>query len=123
MLCITLHEELLIYGLFLIFQGTAPGSYVTQCNATDADSAANAKVTYHIVEGAANKFSIDSVTGIITTTGQFDRESGTNEYVVSRNKVLSFLTRVKGKGKVALLPCAPKTVDLQSERVMVFAGS
>ena len=72
-----------MYGLFLIFQGTAPGSYVTQCNATDADSAANANVTYHIVEGAANKFSIDSVTGIITTTGQFDRESGINEYVVS----------------------------------------
>ena len=97
--------------MLLFFQGTAPGSYVTQCNATDADSAANAKVTYHIVEGAANKFSINNVTGIITTTGQFDRESGTNEYVVSRNKVVSFLTRVKGNGRVALLPCAPKSVD------------
>ena len=115
LLCITLREVLLIYGLFRVFQGTVPGSYVTQCNATDADSAANGNVTYYIVEGAANKFSIDSVTGIITTTSQFDWESGINEYVVSCNEVVCFL--------MALFPCAPKTVDLQSERVVVFAGS
>ena len=72
--------------LFLLFQGIAPGSYVTQCNATDADAGANADITYHIVEGSANKFSINNNTGVITTTAQLDRESGVSEYVVSGEK-------------------------------------
>ena len=38
---------------------------------------------YHIVEGGVNKFIIDNVTGVISTTAAFDRESGTNEYTVS----------------------------------------
>ena len=77
--------------LFLSFQGVSVGSYVTQCNATDADVALNAQITYHIVEGAANKFSIDNLTGIITTTEEFDRETGIKDYMVSDDKAVCFL--------------------------------
>lgn len=68
---------------YLLFQGTAPGTFVAQLKATDADSDANGNVTYHIVEGGVNKFIIDNVTGVISTTAVFDRESGTNQYTVS----------------------------------------
>ena len=69
--------------LFVLVQGLAPGSFVTQCNATDADAGANAQITYHILEGAANKFDINNTTGVITTTAQLDRETGVTNYMVS----------------------------------------
>lgn len=65
-----------------IDEETVPGSFVAQLNATDADSAANGNITYYIVEGGPNKFIIDNVTGVITTRGQFDRESEVNEYLL-----------------------------------------
>lgn len=67
--------------LYVLFQGVASGSFVVQCNATDADAAANAHVTYHLVQGAT-KFSINNVTGVITTSGTLDRETDPEEYTV-----------------------------------------
>ncbi|KAJ7389421.1 hypothetical protein OS493_031665 [Desmophyllum pertusum] len=65
-----------------VVEGAASGSFVAQCNATDADVGANAQVTYHLVEGAANKFSINNITGVITTSGIFDRETDPEEYTL-----------------------------------------
>ena len=67
----------------MLFQDASLGSFVAQCNATDSDAASNAQITYHIVEGETNKFSIDKTTGVITTSGEFDRDTGVKEYVVS----------------------------------------
>lgn len=86
----TAHNTFPCHVLFLLFQGIAPGSYVTQCNATDADAGANADVTYRIVEGSANKFSINNSTGVITTTAQLDRESGVSEFMVSGEKRFAY---------------------------------
>lgn len=73
-----------LYDIFCIvlFQGVESGSFVVQCNATDADTAANAHVTYRLVQGLVNKFSINNVTGVISTSGTFDRETDPKEYTV-----------------------------------------
>ncbi|VDI43587.1 Hypothetical predicted protein [Mytilus galloprovincialis] len=42
-------------------------------NASDADAGPNAELTFKIIDGF-HKFHIDSFTGIVTTTGHFDRE-------------------------------------------------
>lgn len=76
--------------LYALFQGAASGSFVAQCNATDADAARNARVTYHLVQGADNKFSIDNATGVITTSGTFDSEADPEEYTVQCNKVFYY---------------------------------
>ena len=66
----------------LVFQGADSGSFVARCQASDADAARNARVTYHLVQGADNKFSIDNATGVITTSGTFDKDADPQEYTV-----------------------------------------
>lgn len=66
-------------------EGTSSGSFVAQCNASDADAAANARITYRLVEGAVNRFSIDNITGVITTSESFDKETEPEEYTLVVN--------------------------------------
>ena len=44
-------------------------------NATDADIGENGRVTYQITSGDDGIFVIDGNTGLISTTGMFDRET------------------------------------------------
>lgn len=58
-----------------------PGSFVLQVTARDKDQGPNGDINYSILQnqGAySNWFSIDSVTGIITTLSQLDYEKNTN---------------------------------------------
>lgn len=85
-------------------QGASSGSFVAQCIASDADTAANARITYQLVEGAVNRFSIDNITGVITTSGSFDRETDPELYTVRLllrlNNLILYL-RVKKKHQVS----------------------
>ena len=67
---------------YFLFQGAGSGSFVARCQASDVDAARNAQVTYHLVQGADNKFSIDNATGIITTSRTFDNDADPEEYTV-----------------------------------------
>lgn len=71
----------------MVFQGASPGSFVARCQASDADAARNARVSYHLVQGADNKFSIDNATGVITTSGSFDIDADPKEYTVYMDSV------------------------------------
>lgn len=88
----------------ILLQGASSGSFVVQCNASDADTAANARITYQLVEGAVNRFSIDNITGVITTSGSFDRETDPELYTVRPllrlNNLILYL-RVKKKHQVS----------------------
>ena len=88
----------------ILLQGASSGSFVAQCNASDADTAANARITYQLVEGAVNRFSIDNITGVITTSGSFDRETDPELYTVRLllrlNNLILYL-RVKKKHQVS----------------------
>jgi len=74
---------------YVLFQGAGSGSFVARCQASDVDAARNSRITYHLVQGADNKFSIDNATGVITTSGTFDSEADPKEYTVQSNKVQS----------------------------------
>uniref|UniRef100_A0A4W6E2A7 Protocadherin-16 n=1 Tax=Lates calcarifer TaxID=8187 RepID=A0A4W6E2A7_LATCA len=58
-----------------------PGSFVLQVTARDKDQGPNGDINYSILQGQgaySNWFSIDSVTGIITTLSQLDYEKNPN---------------------------------------------
>lgn len=49
-------------------------SMIVQVEATDLDSGNNGKVTYGLAKGSDSRFTINSVTGLITANSVFDRE-------------------------------------------------
>lgn len=58
-----------------------PGSFVLQVTARDKDQGPNGDINYSILQNQdaySNWFSIDSITGIITTLSQLDYEKNTN---------------------------------------------
>ncbi|XP_015711387.1 neural-cadherin-like [Coturnix japonica] len=59
-----------------VLENQPPGTYVLQVEAYDADLGVNGEVKYGLMhrDGASLGFSIDSDTGVITTTRSFDRE-------------------------------------------------
>ncbi|XP_046766540.1 cHz-cadherin isoform X3 [Gallus gallus] len=59
-----------------VLENQPPGMYVLQVEAYDADLGVNGEVKYGLMhrDGASLGFSIDSDTGVITTTRSFDRE-------------------------------------------------
>ncbi|OXB69405.1 hypothetical protein ASZ78_004895 [Callipepla squamata] len=59
-----------------VLENQPPGTYVLQVEAYDADLGVNGEVKYGLMHrnGASLGFSIDSDTGVITTTRSFDRE-------------------------------------------------
>ncbi|KAJ1193131.1 hypothetical protein NDU88_002436 [Pleurodeles waltl] len=67
-----------------VLENQLPGTYVLQVEAHDEDLGLNGEVKYGIMhrDGAMPGFSIDSDTGVITTTRMFDREKQ-REYTIS----------------------------------------
>ncbi len=53
-------------------ENAPPGTPVENVMASDADFGPNAQITYRIQKGAYDDFAIDSVTGLITTSGELD---------------------------------------------------
>ena len=49
-------------------------TFVVKVNATDRDQDTNAEFQFSLVHGAQDLFTIDPKSGIITTSGQLDRE-------------------------------------------------
>ncbi|KAM7351502.1 dachsous cadherin-related 1 isoform 2-T2 [Cochliomyia hominivorax] len=59
-----------------ITENASPGSFVVQVNAKSFNGGENANLTYEIPTGVAdNHFHVDTQRGIVTTRGQFDRET------------------------------------------------
>lgn len=60
-------------------EASPPGTLVEQVSATDADAGANALITYRILKGAFDDFSIDANTGIVSLSAtsrlDYDRRS------------------------------------------------
>lgn len=65
-----------------VSEGAGLGSFVARCQASDADAARNARITYHLVQGADYKFSIDNATGVIRTSETFDIDADPQEYTL-----------------------------------------
>ncbi|KAK3560427.1 hypothetical protein QTP86_008449 [Hemibagrus guttatus] len=57
-----------------VSENSAVGSSVIQIIATDKDSGSNAEVTYSLISGHTDYFSLDSINGTITTLEIFDFE-------------------------------------------------
>ena len=60
-------------------ESPAPGSFVVQVSATDADRGTNGQVTYELGDSSETRFAINSTSGVITTTAaataEIDRET------------------------------------------------
>ncbi|EDV20507.1 uncharacterized protein TRIADDRAFT_8508, partial [Trichoplax adhaerens] len=56
-------------------ENSPPGIFVVQVGATDIDACRGNTISYAIVQGnEKGKFTIDAVTGLVTTTQSFDYE-------------------------------------------------
>lgn len=64
--------------LISVPENSEVGTNVIDVSATDADSAANAQISYSIVAGHMDKFAIDSKNGSVTTLDVFDYEREQN---------------------------------------------
>ena len=62
------------YSAYIIENATI-GDYVTQVYATDDDRGSNAEITYSV---SSDQFTINPHTGVISVSGELDRESNTN---------------------------------------------
>lgn len=64
-----------------IYENEPIGYSVVKVEAIDEDLDMNANLTYHIQEGSFNHFSIDQVTGLISTSSKLDFDQHSN-YVI-----------------------------------------
>eukprot|EP00795_Rhopilema_esculentum_P002535 gene2535-730_t len=78
-------------------------TFVVKVNATDRDQDANAEFQFSLVHGAQDLFSIDPKSGIITTSGQLDREQSDHYSVV---------VMASDKGKVPMHGFATVRINL-----------
>lgn len=73
-----------------VLQNLHGGAFVIDVNATDDDIHSNGQVEYAIMHGSDNSFTINTTTGVITTTAMLDRETK-NMYTVSHAGALGGL--------------------------------
>ncbi|XP_028399799.1 protocadherin Fat 4-like isoform X2 [Dendronephthya gigantea] len=78
----------------VISEDVTIGTFIADVNATDRDSSSNAQLEYSIVHGSEGHFSIDPVSGIVTTAVKLDYESK-RDYIV--------LVMVRDKGAIGYL--------------------
>ena len=59
----------------IFFQDLPVGSFLVKINATDKDIGNNAVLKFSLMHGTDGKFSIDALTGEISTVSYLDRET------------------------------------------------
>ncbi|CAL8352694.1 unnamed protein product [Lota lota] len=79
------------------------GTIVFIAKATDPDSTTNAQITYSLISGDVERFSVDSVNGIITTADVFDYE---------REQIFDVTVKASNMGAQALFSVAHVVIKI-----------